>query len=123
MGAHELLAHLRGAGLSLAAEGNSLIVAPRELLTDAMRSAIRTHKPALLQALTPRTHTAMESVSIAEDTFDDRVVCTACQHFRPDGMQCRNRWVAGMPRELGADLATKPQRCPGFRAAAARHAH
>ncbi|MDN3920404.1 hypothetical protein [Roseateles violae] len=123
MGAHELLLHLRGAGLDLAAEGDRLTVAPRELLTDAMRAAIKMHKPALLEALRPGAEEAAGCAAVGDSVLDDRIVCTDCLHFRPNGMQCRNRWVAGVPRELGADLATKPQRCPGFRAAAARHAH
>lgn len=51
MGAQDLLQHLRGAGLSLAVDGDRLTVTPRERLTDDMRESIRANKAALLQAL------------------------------------------------------------------------
>ena len=51
MGALDLLQHLRGAGLSLAVDGDRLTVTPRARLTDDMRESIRANKGALLQAL------------------------------------------------------------------------
>jgi hypothetical protein len=46
---HEELA---AAGFSLRADGSQLIVTPADQLTDAHRSAIRAHKPELIEALT-----------------------------------------------------------------------
>lgn len=53
MGAPDLLQYLRAAGLAVTANGDSLIVTPRERLTDNMRCAIRKNKAALLAALMP----------------------------------------------------------------------
>ena len=51
MTAAELLTTLRRRGLTLAAHGDALIVRPRDLLTDELRAAIRTHKRDLLAEL------------------------------------------------------------------------
>lgn len=52
MEANTLLAHLRSAGLTVRCNGDQLIVAPRDRLTDELRAAIRERKPELLKALT-----------------------------------------------------------------------
>jgi hypothetical protein len=49
--ATELLATLRLRGLTVMADGNALIVRPRDLLTDELRAAIRAHKRDLLAEL------------------------------------------------------------------------
>jgi hypothetical protein len=49
--AASLLAILRDAGLTVAADGDMLIIGPRELLTDELRATIREHKHALLAEL------------------------------------------------------------------------
>lgn len=46
-----LLTRLRQAGLTVSRNGDQLIVAPREHLTNEMRDAIRAAKPQLLSAL------------------------------------------------------------------------
>jgi hypothetical protein len=51
MTATNLLTKLRDAGLRVAADGDSLAVGPRELLTDEQREAIRANKSALLAEL------------------------------------------------------------------------
>ena len=44
---------------------------------------------------------------------DDRVSCTDCRHYRPGRCGCHAR--AGLQRpDVGRDLATLLQRCPGF---------
>lgn len=163
MGAPDLLQHLRGAGLTITADGDRLTVTPRERLTDDMRESIRANKAALLQELavpSPRPCPPSESyeripevgandddpwagqeldpqdlaharligmglddpkaTELAEwmtqrpEHGDDRIVCYECKHFRVGRQRCGNHIQAEMPKELGIDLATKPQRCPGF---------
>ena len=44
---------------------------------------------------------------------DERVSCTDCQHYRPG--RCGNFRRAGLHApDVGRDLATLLQRCPGF---------
>ncbi len=57
MGARELLHDLAGAGLSVTAEGDRLVIRPASKLTDDMRSALRQAKSELLALLTaPRPY-------------------------------------------------------------------
>src|SRR5436190_1165907 len=57
------LGRLNAAGIHLRAEGNKLIAAPREKLTDELRDIIRTHKDALLnEVLSPSGVTALASL-------------------------------------------------------------
>ncbi|WIT11417.1 hypothetical protein PFX98_21355 [Paucibacter sediminis] len=144
MGAFDLLQHLRTAGLALTVDGDNLIVTPRERLTDAMRSAIRAHKPGLLDALKaneirpaaplddpgpkdpqqPRlmglgldsAKAAQLAAWMASRTAegDDRRSCFECRHFKAGARRCGNHKAADMPQILGDDLATLPQRCAGF---------
>ena len=61
MGAQDLLRELTDAGLLIAVDGSDLIVKPRSLLTDDIRSALRCAKPeilALLSAIRPATQAA-----------------------------------------------------------------
>ena len=51
MGARELLDQAARSGLTLVAEGPSLVVRPKERLTDGMRDALRAAKPELLALL------------------------------------------------------------------------
>lgn len=51
MGAPDILGQLTGAGLSVTASGATLIVTPREVLTDDLRELIRENKNALLATL------------------------------------------------------------------------
>ena len=48
MGVRELPADLAGAGLSVTAEGDRLVIRPASKLTDPMRAALRAAKPELL---------------------------------------------------------------------------
>jgi hypothetical protein len=44
---------------------------------------------------------------------DDRVSCTDCNHYRPG--RCDNYRRAGLgTADVGRELATMLQRCPGF---------
>lgn len=52
MGARELLAELAGAGVSVQAEGERLVIRPASKLTGAMRSALIEAKPEVLALLT-----------------------------------------------------------------------
>lgn len=52
MGARDLLDDLAGLGISVRADGDGLIVSPRELLTDELRAALKEFKPDLLAMLT-----------------------------------------------------------------------
>jgi hypothetical protein len=47
----DLLTKLCHAGLAMRADGDALVVRPRESLTDELRTQIREHKPAILAAL------------------------------------------------------------------------
>lgn len=51
---------------------------------------------------------------LRDQSGDDRITCFECDHFRPRGKICTNYRRADAPRELGTDLATKPQRCGGY---------
>lgn len=137
MGARDLLQHLAGAGLSITADGGQLVIRPASRLTGDMRTALRAAKPellALLQAEQDRTNVrralllrwgwpAIEAEGLADRLArrdrenegggaDDRVSCTECTHYRPG--RCRNHQRAGLSSpELGRDLASLLQRCPG----------
>jgi hypothetical protein len=63
MGALDLLQALRARGLSLAADGNVILVSPAELITDEARALIRQNKPGLLAAL---AQAAGASVALGE---------------------------------------------------------
>jgi tubulysin polyketide synthase-like protein len=49
----EILDRLRNLGVNVRTDGSRLIVAPRDALTDELRTAIRANKPALVAALAP----------------------------------------------------------------------
>lgn len=51
MGVDELLSDLAGAGVTVTADGDQLVVRPASKLTDAIRSALRDVKPAVLTLL------------------------------------------------------------------------
>ena len=100
MGARDLHHRLRAAGLHVEADAAGLIVGPASLLTDPMRSAIRTHRDELLcLVLDP----------------DRRVRCLDCRHHRPLAFRCTNFRAAGLQHsDVSADLAALLQHCPGF---------
>lgn len=52
MGAVDLLTRLDAAGIRLRADGDRLVVEPRQRLTEELRDAIRANKPELLTAIT-----------------------------------------------------------------------
>lgn len=51
MGARDLLARLAGAGVSVAADGDRLLIRPASRLTDDLRAELRAAKPAVLALL------------------------------------------------------------------------
>ena len=51
MGARKLLSDLAGAGLSVTADGERLVIRPASKLTDPMRAVLRDAKPELLALL------------------------------------------------------------------------
>jgi virulence-associated protein VagC len=154
MAARDLLADLAGAGLSVIADGDRLVIRPASKLTDGMRAALRNSKREVLALLA--TEQQPDSLGEPQETFgtpsctdadsalfrerrarmlrwgwaesdvdalagrlanrdhnDDRVSCIDCRHFRPG--RCGNHRRAGLPVvEVGRDLASMPQRCPGF---------
>lgn len=148
MGARDLLADLNGAGLTVTAEGDRLVIRPASKLTDDMRAALRAAKPALLRLLAggapaptiPEAWTGddmdrfaarrdrltrwgwpadaaeamAERLTQRDRNSDDRVSCTECASYRPG--RCSNYRRAGLHGpEVGGDLASMLQRCPGFR--------
>lgn len=156
MGARELLDDLAGAGVTVTADGDRLVIRPASKLTDAMRSALKDAKPGLLAMLranscdddTPNAvpgpgpdadparfcqrrdrlvswgwplHLAKEvadRLGNRDRTHDDRVNCTECRHYRAGrhdrSSRCYNHRQAGLSfSEIGKDLASLLQRCPG----------
>ncbi len=73
----ELLTRLRSRGLSVAADGNALIVRPRDLLTDELRAAIRAHKPAILAEFAAANNAEVDP---AVEARRRRVVALLDQH-------------------------------------------
>ncbi|MBX9793514.1 MAG: hypothetical protein K2Y02_04355 [Burkholderiaceae bacterium] len=155
MGARELLSDLAGAGLSVIAQGDRLVIQPASKLTDPMRAALRDAKPDLLALLRGvagategRTLPAIgwtdadiarfldrrarlmrwgwaesEAETLADRLVrrdreqDERVSCTDCRHYRPG--RCGNHRRAGLNvADVGRDLASLLQRCPGWEARA-----
>ena len=150
MGARELLSDLAGAGVSVIAEGDRLVIRPASKLTDPMRAALRDAKPELLALLRGEADAApcdtgavgwtdadiarfidrrgrlmswgwpeAEAEKLADKLvqrdrdIDDRVSCTDCHYYRPG--RCGNHRHAGLPApDVGRDLASLLQRCPGF---------
>ena len=158
MGARELLSDLVIAGLSIKADGNSLVIRPASKLTDTMRSALREAKPELLALLRDVARTldlpgsaavAWTDAEIARFTErrarlmrwgwpeaeaekladrllrrdrepDDRVSCIDCTHYWPS--RCGNHGHAGLQApDVGRDLASLLQRCPGFQSVRQQH--
>lgn len=74
MGARELLAGLAGAGVTVTAVGDSLVIRPASQLTDAMRVALRDLKPAVLDLLAanrqPDEHAMPELASVSWNDQD-----------------------------------------------------
>ena len=101
MGARDLLAELAEAGLSLATEGDRLVIWPASKLTDPMRNALREAKPELL---------ALLSVPSPERT------CMACTHRLRRGT-CAEPEAAGLALkfEVVWPPADHSQRCPAFK--------
>jgi hypothetical protein len=62
----------------------------------------------------PEAAKLAEWMVLRQEHGEDQIVCYECKHFRPNRKRCGNHIKAEMPQELGTDLATKPQRCPGF---------
>ncbi len=55
-----------------------------------------------------------ERLALRDREQDDRVSCTDCRHYRPG--RCGNHRRAGLgTSDVGRDLATLLQRCPGFK--------
>lgn len=83
MGARDLLAELAGAGLSVRAEGERLVVRPASKLTDDMRAALVGAKPELLALLAgnakahPYKLTKAEGDAAHAEPWDD----AACGRF------------------------------------------
>ncbi len=73
-----LLTKLREAGLQVAADGESLVIRPRELLTDELRAAVRSQRLELLAAL-PRYRWR-----VVDATGRAREICVC----RRDGGRC-----------------------------------
>jgi hypothetical protein len=57
-----------------------------------------------------------EGLHLRDLQGDDRALCLECWHLtgRPGAWHCGNHRAAGVGRELPAELATLPQRCPEF---------
>jgi hypothetical protein len=54
-----------------------------------------------------------EKLVLRDREADPRVSCTECQHYRPG--RCANHKAAALAsHEVGRDMATRLQRCPGF---------
>ena len=72
MGAR-LVHQLSDCGLTVRAEGNALVVEPRNLLTDPLRQFIREHKAEIVaELLAANDH----------EQKPEPVLCITCQHYR-----------------------------------------
>lgn len=142
MAGRALLSELADAGVSVTADGESLVIRPASKLTDSMRAALREAKPDLLRMLRelsavawtdgdiasftdrrarllrwgwaePDAEALAERLVIRDREQDHRVSCTDCRHYRPN--RCGNHRRAGLSTsEVWRDLAALLQRCPGF---------
>ncbi|MDE2367538.1 MAG: hypothetical protein KGN16_01090 [Burkholderiales bacterium] len=143
MGARDLLHSLAGAGLSVSADGDRLVIRPASKLTDTMRTALREAKAELLALLAggpddaeafeeraaifefdggvPRAEAEALALGVTKGAgpavlvvdIDTRVRCIRCRHYRPG--RCSSWRAAGLAAaEVGPDLASLPQRCPSF---------
>jgi hypothetical protein len=65
MGARELLDELAGAGFTVAADGDNLVIRPASKLTDDQRAAVRAAKPDLLTLLAEREPATEHSTTAA----------------------------------------------------------
>ena len=80
MGAR-LVHQLSDCGLTVRAEGNALVVEPRNLITDPLRQFISEHKAEIVAELLA----ADTGEDVVEDVVDQHlepVLCIACQHYR-----------------------------------------
>jgi len=68
MGARELLADLAGAGLSVIADGDRLVIRPASKLTDDMRAALRDVKREVLALLAPERQP--DGLGASHDAFE-----------------------------------------------------
>ena len=73
MGAPDLLARITAAGLTVEADGDRLLVRPRERLTVELRETIRSHNPELLALLTSDVVTPTPDLSPELDALIRRV--------------------------------------------------
>lgn len=75
-----LVHQLSDCGLTVRAEGNALVVEPRNLITDSLRQFIREHKAELLAELAAND----DKHAIEPQPTDELkpVLCLACQHYR-----------------------------------------
>lgn len=94
MTATDVLARLRALGISVAADGDDLVLRPSSKLTPEMLALVRAHKPALLALLMPT------GWSTAYPGLIPPGVCLDCGGSAPrDGMHwcapCRARSEAG----------------------------
>lgn len=77
MGARELLHELAGAGLTVTADGDRLMIRPATKLTEDMRGALRAAKPELLMLLTqPHRLTCDDAERCHAGGWDDAEIAT-----------------------------------------------
>ena len=76
MGARELLHDLTGAGFSLVADGDKLVIRPASKLTDELRAAVRQAKPELMDLLTERPYrlSRAEGDAAHAEPWDDTAI-------------------------------------------------
>jgi hypothetical protein len=127
-----LLAELKAAGFTLTVEGERLRVRPADLLTDALRSAIREHRDAL-HALVASENTEVRDrakgvltarvPSVSKPKLHERVCCGECQRFTPDpvgfgGIGTCDRTGTGLAAERPTFeppcYPMTPRRCSSF---------
>jgi len=74
MGARELLHELAGAGFSVEAAGDKLVIRPASKLTDELRAELRAAKPELLALLQPYKLTQVEADAAHAEPWDDAAI-------------------------------------------------
>ena len=73
MDAHALLDTLAGAGLSVMADGDRLVIRPAYKLTDDMRAVLREHKRVVLAALSQRFDWSPLDPESAKEALQERI--------------------------------------------------
>lgn len=77
-----LIHHLSESGLTIRAEGDALIVEPRNLITDPLRQFIRENKAGIIAELITENNVYQPIEPVLDPPAAQPVFCLTCQHYR-----------------------------------------